>query len=430
MVGQSSMRRRFLVTSILLSSLVAVSLSTVLVVNASIDILAIQQRTVDTTAKALSVVVSQQLEAGRGADPLPSDSALATADAHATITLPNGSIRELGPLQEGSVFTSELTTSVVGGALVVAVEKSKSSSLRGIVALTVFTVLLSILAVGVAAWMASRVVGRLVAPLDELARTAETLGSGDARPSGRRYGIPELDRVAEVLDDGVARTNALLEQEREFAADVSHQLRTPLAALLLRLEEIQQLTRKPEVKAEATAAVEQVERLVTVVEDLTALHFDPRAPQIGSLSIDELVTSQITEWEPAYAAAARQVTFPGAHELRVRATRGAQTQVLATLLENALVHGQGRVTVRAWDATDGWVVLDVIDEGHGIPEAIGERIFDRGVSGAPGRTGLGLALARTLVSADGGRLELRSSKPTTFSIFLPAVAAPEVVVAD
>lgn len=427
MVRQTSMRRRFLVTSILLSALVAVSLSTVLVVNASIDILAIQQRTVDTAANALSVILVEQLDRGGAAKPSIPESAITTVDAHASVVLPDGSVREFGRAQDGPVFTSQLITTVNGGQITVNVEKSKSSSLRGIFALTVFTILLSFIAVGAAAWMASRLVGRLVAPLDELARTAETLGSGDARPSGRRYGIPELDRVAEVLDIGVARTNALLEEERQFAADVSHQLRTPLTALLLRLEEIQELTQTSEVRAEASAAVEQIERLVTVVEDLTALHSDARPGPTGPLTIDDLVGSQLSEWEPAFAAANRKLASSGTAGLIAHATRGAQTQVLATLLENALAHGEGTVTVSARAATDGWLIIDVTDQGNGVPEEMGDRIFQRGISGTPGHSGLGLALARTLVSADGGRLELRSFKPTTFSIFLPSESLTDAV---
>ena len=79
---------------------------------------------------------------------------------------------------------------------------------------------------------------RLTKPLEELAATAERLGSGDPRPRHRRYGISELDRVAEVIDSSADRISTMLGSERRLAAEASHELRTPLAALSMRLEEI------------------------------------------------------------------------------------------------------------------------------------------------------------------------------------------------
>ena len=97
---------------------------------------------------------------------------------------------------------------------------------------------LALLAVGVAVALAILQARRLTRPLEELARAADRLGSGDARPLGRRYGVPELDQVAEGLDGSAQRISDLLSAGRDFAADASHQLRTPLTALSMRLEEM------------------------------------------------------------------------------------------------------------------------------------------------------------------------------------------------
>jgi signal transduction histidine kinase len=105
----------------------------------------------------------------------------------------------------------------------------------------------------------------------------------------------------------------------------------------------------------------------------------------------------------------------------VSAVRGAQAQALATLLENSLVHGEGTTTVLTRPA-GAWSVVEVSDEGPGVPEELGTRVFERSVSGARS-SGLGLALARTLVAADGGRLELVSARPAVFAMFLPAAPA-------
>src|SRR5262249_57060125 len=95
------------------------------------------------------------------------------------------------------------------------------------------------------------------------------LGSGDAGPLGRRYGIAELDQVAEGLDGSAERISELLAAERDFAADASHQLRTPLTALSMRLEEILAAADQPDVvHEEGTAALLQAERLTDVVGQL------------------------------------------------------------------------------------------------------------------------------------------------------------------
>src|ERR1700751_5426998 len=110
---------------------------------------------------------------------------------------------------------------------------------------------------------------RLTRPLEELASAADRLGSGDARPLGRRYGVPELDRLAEGLDGSARRITDLLSAERDFAADASHQLRTPLTALSMRLEEmIAAAGDSGVVREEGAAALAQTERLADVVSQL------------------------------------------------------------------------------------------------------------------------------------------------------------------
>ncbi len=95
--------------------------------------------------------------------------------------------------------------------------------------------------------------------------------------------------------------------------------------------------------------------------------------------------------------------------------------MLSTLLDNSLVHGAGTVVMTTRSAGSS-VVVEVSDEGPGVPPELGQRIFARSVSSA-GSTGLGLALARDLATADGGRLELLHGEPPTFAVFLIAARA-------
>ncbi|MGW5261184.1 HAMP domain-containing histidine kinase [Microbispora sp. H13382] len=276
---------------------------------------------------------------------------------------------------------------------------------------------LAVVALGAAIGLATVTSRRLSLPLQDLTRIAERLGSGDARPSRHRYGIPELDLVAEVLDRSALRISDLLAREREFATDASHQLRTPLTGLSMRLEEIVAAADQPEVvREEGEAAVVQVERLTAVIDELLAAARRQRHAQAEPIDVDDVVGQQIVEWEPAFRRAHRSLVLAGDRGLRALGTTGGLSQVLSTLLENSLKHGDGVLTINT-SSTGRSVVIEVADEGPGIPEALGHRVFERSVSGGGG-TGLGLTLARALVAADGGRLELVKRRPATFAIFL------------
>jgi signal transduction histidine kinase len=282
---------------------------------------------------------------------------------------------------------------------------------------------LGLVAVGVAVGLAFLQVRRFTRPLEELASAAARLGSGDAGPLGRRYGLPELDQVADGLDSSAKRVSDLIAAEREFAADASHQLRTPLTALSMRLEEMIAAADDPDVvRAEGEAALSQTERLTDVVTQLLQ-RTQPVGPPVPELAwIDDILAQQVAEWEPAFRRANRKLEVCGEKGLRGYATTGTLAQVIATLLDNALLHGAGTVTIRT-SQTPRSVVIEVRDEGRGVPAELVPRIFERNVSGRPHGTGLGLALARTMATADGGRVVLVRPKPAVFAVFLP-LAAP------
>ena len=163
-----------------------------------------------------------------------------------------------------------------------------------------------------------------------------------------------------------------------------------------------------------------MERLATVVEHLLDSVRDNNL-RAGPVPLDEVVLQQVVEWEPAFAARHRIVKATGTRGLVALATPNGLSQVLATLLENSLIHGDGVVTVST-RSTGISLVIEVTDEGPGVPAELGARIFERSVSGRQG-TGLGLAVARELAEADGGRLELVQQKPAMFALFLSAAGA-------
>jgi len=283
--------------------------------------------------------------------------------------------------------------------------------------------LVALAAVGVAVVLGLLYARRISRPLEELAGAADRLGLGDTGPLGRRYGIQELDRVAEGLDSSAQRINDLLSAERDFAIDASHQLRTPLTALSMRLEEMLVSAEHPDVvREEGAAALAQTERLADVVGQLLgrARRSSAGAPTLAS--DDEIIGQQVIEWEPAFRRVNRRLAVAGEKGLFAFATPGGAAQVIATLLDNALVHGAGTVTIRT-SRTRRSVVIEVRDEGSGVPAEIAPRIFERSVSGSPTGTGLGLALARTIAAADGGQVVLVRPRPAVFALFLPHATA-------
>ena len=260
---------------------------------------------------------------------------------------------------------------------------------------------------------------RLTRPLGELAEAADRLRSGDPRPIGRRYGVAELDQVADGLDSAGRRVTSLLTAERELAVDASHQLRTPLTALSMRLEEVIAAADDPAaVREEGGAALAQAERLADVVTQLLSPARRATASAAALTGIDEIVQQQVVEWEPAFRRARRKLVVIGVRGLQAHVSPGGLAQVLATLLDNALMHGGGTVTLQTSQNSRS-VVIEVRDEGKGVPPELASRIFERSVSGRPEGTGLGLFLARTMAAADGGRVVLIKPKPPTFAVFLP-----------
>ncbi|RKS05458.1 signal transduction histidine kinase [Nocardiopsis sp. Huas11] len=280
---------------------------------------------------------------------------------------------------------------------------------------------LSLLAIGVAVGLSMFQARRLTLPLVDLAATAERLGSGVASPWGHRYGIPEADRVAEVLDRSAERIAGLIATERHFATDASHQLRTPLTALTMRLEEIIAESGDPEiVREEGEAALAQTERLVETVESLLGRARKSQNPEVEPVELDPVLNHIQEEWSPVLMQEQRRLLVTGDPGLTAMTVPTDLAQILATLVENAYKHGAGTVTIRRLD-TGQSVRVEVSDEGEGVPEHLSGRIFEREVSGSGG-TGLGLALARHIAESEGARIELVQTRPTTFALFLPAGA--------
>jgi signal transduction histidine kinase len=280
----------------------------------------------------------------------------------------------------------------------------------------IVTALIALGALLVAALLARWQARRLTRPVDTLVESAERLGEGDFAVRNTPSGIEELDHVGSALDRTAVRLGELIARERAFSADASHQLRTPITGLRVRVESALS-TPDADLRAALEDTLVPIDRLETTVDDLLALARDTHADR-SPLDVPRLLHETEDAWHGKLAAVGRplrveiepNISAPPLAEPAVR-------QILDVLLTNALDHGAGVVTLRVRRGP-GAVIIDVADEGTTYLD--GSTIFDRRV----GRSnGIGLALARTLAEAEGGRLVLDRPGPhPVFSLVLPADA--------
>lgn len=366
----------------------------------------------------------------RSGDPVefsPSPDQLAAYDSSGTLLGGTGP-RTADPLVEQTLSSGKVTDQSTDERLVVAVPILASERVVGAIRasrstaelaervlrmrLTIGGVAAVIVAAAAAAALA--LTRRLTKPIQELATTAAGIEDGQMTLRSPRSGIDELDTVAEALDQLVAKLGAVVARERAFSADASHQLRTPLAALRLELES-RLLT-----GADVDEPLRQVERLEATIGTLLAAARDvavEREPFDAGPVLEELRRS----WIGLLANRGRALEIATPQGLpRVRASRGSVREILDVLLDNAARHGDGTVRVQA-RPIDGSLAIDVGDEGRGIAEP--DHVFTR--RSGEGH-GIGLALARSLAEADGGRLDLvdAGAGVTRFTLLLRAEAIP------
>ena len=275
------------------------------------------------------------------------------------------------------------------------------------------------------AMAAARWVGR---PLRRLTDTAHGWSEGSLHGrADTAAGPPEVRQVAAALNMMAERLDVLLNSSRAVVADVSHQLRTPLAGLRLRLE----LIREELAAASTGPALDDVDVMLAEVERLSALvdgllavaRAESGTTAAVAIDVASVVRERVAAWEPVAAERAAHFEFQEGGSVVAAATSGHLEQVLDNVFDNALeaMPDGGTVSV-AVRREGGFALIDVVDSGRGMSAELQDTAFRRFASGASGqRTGLGLAIVHRLVTSDGGRVDLRSSpgQGTQISIRLP-----------
>jgi signal transduction histidine kinase len=406
-------RRRILLAILLAVAVTAAVLGIPLGIVASWQIESSYRETLAENARAAAAILDTEIANGQEID-LDQVRAAVPANGLLTVQVPNQQEKRYGN-DPGPDTVTETADLARDGKVAIAVPAGPMHERQTTVTLVV--VLLVLLSIGTGAVVAIATARRLAKPLRHVAERASRLGGGDFRPDPSRYGVGELDMVAEALDASGTALAQLVQRERQLVGDVSHQLRSRLTALQLRLEP---LTVHPdeEVADESKAAQEQADRLAEALDELLAAARAAREVGAEPVDLPTQLPEMAQEWRELLRSEGRNLRMRVADGLMARATPGRLREVVGVLLDNALRHGSGTVTVaaRRGDA-DGTVVIEVSDTGSGVPDELAPHIFERGFSGG-GSTGVGLALARALVEADGGRLELSNRRPAVFSLFL------------
>ena len=298
------------------------------------------------------------------------------------------------------------------GEVVVAAAISRrkhDEALRELLGQLALTDLITVLAAGLVGYGVTRAA---LGPVERYRRAAASAGGGPTPrlpvDSTRDDELTRLGHTFNQLLGEIEESNA---RERQFLADASHELRSPLALLAAEIEWARHRPRAPEELDQVLASVgTQVERLVDLSNTLLDLEelYSAHTAELAPVRVDDLVTSALTGWSEQATAQDRDLRVSASADV-VDVDSRWLTLAVTNLVGNALKHGQGSVTVAA-GVTDGRLRITVTDEGSGVPEALGARAFDRFTRADESRTtrgnGLGLALVKAVAEAHGGTAAL------------------------
>ncbi|WP_435770571.1 sensor histidine kinase [Nocardioides sp. SYSU DS0651] len=377
-----------------------------------------QQSALDGIADTLAALADERRAAGGTVDEQLLGHGLVAAD-HVELTRPGGDVVTAGdPAAAPRGGLAETRVLDDGSTLRLSIADSTvSDSVREAITPLVVIGLVLAAAAGLLGFALAR---RLSRPFQDLAEAARSLGYGRFDIHVPPYSVPEAEAIGASLRGAAAQLDLLVRREREFAVNASHQLRTPITALRLGLEDLAMWPdTSSAAREELGRALGELDRLSAAIDELLDLARGRRLGEHTDLDLAALVAACVRRWERAVAELDRRVEVHAEGAVPARLPTGPVEQVLDVLLDNARLHGSGTITVHTRDAGTH---LEVAVQDEGAAE-LGADVFHRGVSTrAAGEltSGIGLAVAAELAEVAGGHLSVDDSAPTTrFVLWLP-----------
>ena len=272
----------------------------------------------------------------------------------------------------------------------------------------------AIVVIGLAGLLAGMLVavvlaGSLARPLTRLAAVARNLGRGDLSSRARPIrGPDEVQELAGSFDEMADRVERTFRSQRSFVANASHQLRTPLTGMKLRIERAADEAMAPDLRAQLEAADLEVDRMAATVDRMLEMAHDVEEGAPTQADAGEAARAGAERWADRATERGAVVTADGTGHAHVHANPTDLDQIVDNLLDNATAYAPGPVEITVRNEPTR-TVLAVRDHGPGIaPEERDEvtQRFFRGTSASPGGSGLGLAIARDLAERWGGSLDI------------------------
>ncbi len=278
----------------------------------------------------------------------------------------------------------------------------------------------ALLAFGLARWVSR--------PLKGLDAAARRLADGDLEIRAKvESGPTELRRLGTTFNTMAGRLEALVHGNRAVIADVSHQLRTPLAALRLRLDLLAADT-DPETGHELAGALDELARLSRLVDGLlTVARAENVVPVPTAVDVAEVTRERVVAWHPVADDRSIVLVTSSAKPVLAWIGEGHLEQILDNLIANALdALNPGHLVRLTTSATPAGVRITVADNGPGMSAEDRERAFLRFTTSSPNGTGLGLAIVHRLATSNGGtaRLDETPGGGLTVTLDFPGVPVP------
>ena len=275
--------------------------------------------------------------------------------------------------------------------------------------------------------LAFALAGSLSRPLTRLAVAARRLGSGDLSARAKQVGgATEIEELGHSFDEMADRLERTVRAQREFVANASHQLRTPLTGMKLRLESAIAAARDEDVRRQLEAAEREVDRLSVIVDRLLQASRQIEEGRPMQVDLDDVVSRAVERWS-GRAEQRRSTLAPAGRGGVVQGDPADLDQILDNLLDNATAYAPGEIVIESGER-DGRTYLAVTDRGPGVGDdelgRITERFY-RGRGAPAGGSGIGLAIVRDLAEKWGGSVAVTSRPGEGMRVEILLVPAEE-----